>query len=71
MSYNCKNYKTDGGDTLAIGDKLQVEEGAEVTGVISPAANVTYAAGEAPTKAEFDALIDALVAAQLMAPAEG
>lgn len=32
--------------------------------------NVPKAAGEAPTKAEFDALIDALVQAGLMAPAE-
>lgn len=30
---------------------------------------VAYAAGSAPTKAEFDALIDALVAAGILAPA--
>ena len=28
-----KNYSTDGGDTLVIGGKLIVEEGAEVTGL--------------------------------------
>lgn len=32
--------------------------------------NVPKAAGSAPTKAEFDALIDALVNAGYMAPAE-
>ena len=32
-------------------------------------ANVPYAAGDAPTKAEFDALIDALIAARILAPA--
>lgn len=31
-------------------------------------ASVAYAAGSAPTKAEFDALIDALVAAGILAP---
>lgn len=31
--YNSKNYKTDGGDTLVIGGKLQIEEGAEVVGL--------------------------------------
>lgn len=30
-----KNYRTDGGDTLVIGGKLQIEEGAEVTGLPS------------------------------------
>ena len=39
-------------------------------GGMTQAANVAKAAGDAPTKAEFDALIDALVAAKLMAPAE-
>lgn len=35
--------------------------------VIPAAANVALAAGEAPTKAEFDALITALIAAGLVA----
>ncbi len=35
--------------------------------VIPAAANVALAAGEAPTKAEFDALITALITAGLMA----
>lgn len=39
-------------------------------GLVKQAANVVKAAGDAPTKAEFDALIDALVEAGIMAPAE-
>lgn len=38
-------------------------------GLVKMAANVAGAAGEAPTKAEFDALIAALTAAGLMASA--
>ena len=39
-------------------------------GLVKKAANVAVAAGEAPTKAEFDALISALVTAGIMeAPA--
>jgi hypothetical protein len=118
MSNTCKNYKTDGGDTTVIGGKLEILEGAMVTGLtattapaseaalggvkaatkgegdtvevkidgtsaklfvptyptVTPhpvAANVPYAVGTEPTKAEFDALIDALITAGLMAPAEG
>lgn len=41
-----------------------------VAGAVKQAANVAVAAGTAPTKAEFDALIAALVAAGIMeAPA--
>lgn len=36
-------------------------------GLVKQAANVAAAAGEAPTKAEFDALITALVTAGIMA----
>ena len=39
----------------------------EVAGIVEQSANVAVAAGEAPTKAEFDALIAALIAAGLMA----
>lgn len=31
--HNCKNYFTDGGNTLVIGGKLTVEDGAEVSGL--------------------------------------
>lgn len=41
-----------------------------VTNGFVPAANVPKAASTAPTKEEFDALIDALVAAGLMLPSE-
>lgn len=40
---------------------------ADKAGVVKAAANVSYAAGEAPTAAEFKALIDALIAAGIMA----
>lgn len=39
----------------------------EVAGIVKQAANVAVAAGDAPTKAEFDALIAALITAGLMA----
>lgn len=39
----------------------------ETAGTVKQAANVALAADEAPTKAEFDALITALIAAGLMA----
>lgn len=42
----------------------------ETAGTVKQAANVALAAGEAPTKAEFDALITALITAGLMAAAE-
>jgi hypothetical protein len=42
----------------------------ETAGIVKQAANVAKAVGDAPTKAEFDALIDALVEAGIMAPAE-
>lgn len=32
-TYTTKNYSTDNGDTLVIGGKLIIEEGAEVTGL--------------------------------------
>lgn len=35
--HNCKNYFTDGGNTLVIGGKLTVEDGAEVSGLSSGA----------------------------------
>jgi len=42
----------------------------ETAGTVKQAANVALAAGEAPTKAEFDALITALIEAGLMADEE-
>ena len=40
---------------------------AEKAGTVKMAANVAEAAGEAPTAAEFKALLDALIAAGIMA----
>ena len=40
---------------------------ATAAGVVKMAANVSEAAGEAPTAAEFKALLDALIAAGIMA----
>ena len=42
----------------------------ETAGTVKQAANVALATGEAPTKAEFNALITALIAAGLMAADE-
>lgn len=42
----------------------------ETAGTVRQAANVALAAGEAPTKAEFDALITALINAGIMADEE-
>jgi hypothetical protein len=42
----------------------------ETAGTVKQAENVALATGEAPTKAEFNALITALIAAGLMAEAE-
>lgn len=129
MGNTSKNYLKDGGDTTVIGGKLEVLEGATVTGLtetaaaassaalggikaatkgagdtveckidgtssklyvptypvlpvaataetaglVMQAANVSEAAGANPTAAEFKALLDALIAAGVMAeaPQEG
>ena len=42
----------------------------EKAGTVKMAANVPEAAGEAPTAAEFKALLDSLIAAGIMAEAE-
>lgn len=126
MGYTSKNYLKDGGDTTVIGGKLEVLEGATVTGLTETAAaasatalggvkaatkgagdtveckidgtssklyvptypvlpvaataetaglvkqavNVAEAAGANPTAAEFKALLDALIAAGVMAEAQ-
>lgn len=77
--YNALNYTEQGGAKTVIGGTLEIKSGATITGlpdssatvkgVAKQAANVAKAAGTAPTKAEFDAVIDALVAAGLMAAA--
>ena len=39
----CKNHMDDGGDTLVIGGKLVVEDGAEVEGLDTGGSDVTWA----------------------------
>lgn len=46
---------------------LPEEATAEAAGIVKQATNVPEAAGEAPTAAEFKALLDALIAAGIMA----
>lgn len=83
MGYTCKNYMTEGGDKTVIGGTLEILEGATVTGLpstpaattaaaglVKQAANVPEATGDNPTAAEFKALLDALIAAGVMAAAE-
>lgn len=76
--YNGLNYMTDGGNTLHIGGKLEVAEGAnfdvtlsaattEAAGVVKQGAAVADAAGSAPTAAEFKALLDSLRTAGIIA----
>ena len=66
-----------GGTRIASGT-LEIAAGGSVTGLdataakkglVKQAANVAVAAGAAPTKAEFDALIAALIASGAMAAA--
>lgn len=54
-----KNYRTDNGDTLVIGGKLVVKEGAEVTGLVDvallvPATEATLGGVKAAEKEEGD-----------------
>lgn len=77
----CKNYKKDGGDTLVIGGKIVFEDGAEAEniplpdasadakGVVKQGVAVADAAGDAPTKAEFNALLASLRTAGVIATA--
>jgi hypothetical protein len=78
MAYNVKNYTEQGGEKTVIGGTLEIATGGSVTGLdataakkglVKRAANVALAAGSAPTKAEFDALIAALIASGAMAAA--
>lgn len=79
MPFVPKNYMTDGGNETVIGGKLTIKPGAKVDGLPTPghatttvygsvkkASKVADAAGEAPTAAEFNALLAALKSAGLM-----
>lgn len=77
MSYNAKNYTEQGGEKTVIRGKLIFEAGSSVeglpaatasaTGGVKQASAVADAAGEAPTAAEFKALLDALRTAGILA----
>lgn len=43
MSYNCKNYTTDGGNTTVFGGAVVFEEGATVTGLAANPLNACTA----------------------------
>lgn len=60
--YNSKNYSTDGGDTLVIGGKLVVGEGAEVSGIGKTMPNIpeTDANTVSALREAYNALITAM-----------
>ncbi|MBO4393411.1 MAG: Head fiber protein [Spirochaetales bacterium] len=82
MSYNTKNYTEQGGEVTHFGGKVIFEDGSQVEGLPSPTipdastttkglvkqgAAVSDAAGEAPTAAEFNALLASLRTAGVLA----
>jgi hypothetical protein len=58
--YNCKNYKPDG-DTLVIGGKLIVEDGAEIDGLSTAAQLDNVAESTASSYTELKTYVNALV----------
>ncbi len=75
MSYVTKNYTADGGDTLVIGGKLIVEEGAQVEGLLSSGAfgaavnqALSTASQVSGLKNDFNALLMKLKDAGIMVP---
>ncbi|MBO4506889.1 MAG: Head fiber protein [Lachnospiraceae bacterium] len=76
MSYNVKNYTEQGGAVTHIDGTLAIGASATITGLgastskaglVKKAAAVADAAGEAPTAAEFKALLDSLRTAGILA----
>ena len=65
-----KNYFTDGGDTLVIGGKLVMEEGAETTGIGGKVENqsASSASQVSALKNDFNALLAKLKNAGIMEP---
>ena len=69
---NCKNYRTDGGDTWVINGKLVIAKGAKVEGLPSPALSKlesqtdSTAADVDALKTDFNALLAKLRNAGLM-----
>lgn len=71
MSNNCKNYKTDNGDTWVVGGMLKVETGATLEG-FPKAANqsASTASTIAALVTDFNALLTKLKTAGLMVEEE-
>ena len=82
MSYNTKNYTEQGGEVTHFGGKVIFEDGSQVEGLpsstipdastttkglVKQGAAVSDAAGEAPTAAEFNALLASLRTAGVLA----
>ena len=65
--YNCKNYSTDGGDTLVIGGKLVVGKGAQVEGMRAANMADSTASSYTELKKDFNDLLTALKDGRLMA----
>jgi len=65
-THNCKNYETDGGDTLVIGGTLVIEAGAVIStdGTQSNAITkpITGTTIDAESRVAIDAIIDVLKA---------
>lgn len=71
MSHTTKNYSTDGGDTLHIGGKLEIEPSAELAGLPVAEHQADSDAGTiAALKEDFNSLLAKLIAAGLMAEGE-
>ena len=71
LSYsNSKNYTEQGGDVIHIGGKLVIDEGAEIEGLFSQAANQanSIATQISGLKADFNALLAKLKEAGIMKP---
>lgn len=66
-SYNTKNYKEDNGDTLVIGGKLEVKDGAEVKGLRAVNMAESTASSYTELKKDFNDLLTALKDGGLMA----
>ena len=63
MAANVKNYTEQGGETTVIGGELVIATGGKLkfgTTEFKQGAAVADAAGDAPTAAEFKALLDSL-----------
>ena len=66
--YSCKIIRRADSLTVLPGGKLIIRSGAKVEGLPKQAAAVADAAGEAPTAAEFIALLAALRASGVITP---